>query len=608
MCKSNILTIVAVAILALALGQVQAGTINVPNGTFHMYKPGTTNPVVSWGPEGYQIWVQQIGMNRPLSGNSGAPDNTPGYVTFADGTTGTNIDCPGWITPIESSGSPTNTCDLFTPGYDTTDGSSVLNAFGEWSGQNGNLAESAESLGIIAINTTYTVSGMLEGNAGAFTLELRADGVPMPVSSSVNPISEGSGTAGWEVISTTYDSLDIAAYVGQSLTIVAGTKRPGPEDPNLYGQRSRLDNITLTTVLTGRQGAARRPNPPEEATNVGIPPTLSWTPGDFVQELNEHDVYLGETFDEVNDATSSDHPNVTYENRDVNNFDAGTLEFGKTYYWRIDEVNDTNAASPWKGFVWSFTTDDHAVVEDFELYEWDRQLGADANWVYYVWVDGLANFLYLEDMGGNDTGANIFTQEGTVLGGIRGLRFDYSNNGFAENPRLGAQLPRLHKWSKAKAQIANLPSGISSDWTVSGIRALSISFYGDSLNDVEPMWVELTDGAGGLATVTYGDYEGEDPNHITEGSWHEWNIDLQDFRDGGVNLTDVNSIAIGFGTEGDEIGGGYGFVYFDEIVLYPSRCLRMPLVSEGNHNDDCMIDFTDFAIMAENYLAPGMWP
>jgi len=42
MCKSNILTIVAVAILALALGQVQAGTINVPNGTFHMYKPGTT--------------------------------------------------------------------------------------------------------------------------------------------------------------------------------------------------------------------------------------------------------------------------------------------------------------------------------------------------------------------------------------------------------------------------------------------------------------------------------------------------------------------------------------------------------------------------------------
>jgi len=27
---------------------------------------------------------------------------------------------------------------------------------------------------------------------------------------------------------------------------------------------------------------------------------------------------------------------------------------GTTYYWRIDEVNDANAASPWKGNVWSF--------------------------------------------------------------------------------------------------------------------------------------------------------------------------------------------------------------------------------------------------------------
>ncbi|HEC02837.1 MAG TPA: LamG domain-containing protein, partial [Phycisphaerales bacterium] len=28
---------------------------------------------------------------------------------------------------------------------------------------------------------------------------------------------------------------------------------------------------------------------------------------------------------------------------------------GTSYYWRVDEVNDANAASPWKGDVWSFT-------------------------------------------------------------------------------------------------------------------------------------------------------------------------------------------------------------------------------------------------------------
>jgi len=372
------------------------------------------------------------------------------------------------------------------------------------------------------------------------------------------------------------------------------------------------DGVTTITAIyidpDAPSGEASNPNPANAADGVNSTPILSWTPGDFVQALNEHDVYFGETFNDVNDANSADHPNVTYENRDVNNFDPGALEFGKTYYWRVDEVNDANVAAPWKGQVWDFTTDDHVVVEDFEFYDWDRQLGADANWVYYVWVDGLANFLYLPDMGGNDTGANIFTQYATVLGGLQAMRFDYDNDGFAENPRLGGQLPRLHKWSKAKAQIANLPSGVGSDWVANGIRALSISFYGDSLNDIEPMWVELTDSTGGLATVTYGDHAGENPSDIAEASWHEWLIDLQEFSDGGLDLADVNSIAIGFGTEGNEDGGGYGFVYFDDIALYPLRCVRKPLLSEGNFNDDCAIDFRDFAIMAENYLIPGMFP
>ncbi len=98
---------------------------------------------------------------------------------------------------------------------------------------------------------------------------------------------------------------------------------------------------------------AWNPNPYNGEIGVVIHPNLSWTPGDFVRALNEHDVYFGETFDEVNDATSAVHPNVTYENRDVSNFDPGALEYGKTYYWRVDEINDPNV---WKGNIWSFTT------------------------------------------------------------------------------------------------------------------------------------------------------------------------------------------------------------------------------------------------------------
>ncbi|MFL7792624.1 MAG: hypothetical protein AB8I69_10830 [Anaerolineae bacterium] len=42
--------------------------------------------------------------------------------------------------------------------------------------------------------------------------------------------------------------------------------------------------------------------------------------------------------------------------------DPGTLAFETTYYWRIDEVNPTNAASPWTGTVWSFTTENDSSL------------------------------------------------------------------------------------------------------------------------------------------------------------------------------------------------------------------------------------------------------
>jgi len=49
-------------------------------------------------------------------------------------------------------------------------------------------------------------------------------------------------------------------------------------------------------------------------------------------------------------------------------YDPGMLEWDTTYYWRIDEVNNTNPDSPWTGILWSFTTADFLIVDDFESY------------------------------------------------------------------------------------------------------------------------------------------------------------------------------------------------------------------------------------------------
>jgi hypothetical protein len=51
-------------------------------------------------------------------------------------------------------------------------------------------------------------------------------------------------------------------------------------------------------------------------------------------------------------------------------------------------------------------------------------------------------------------------------------------------------------------------------------------------------------------------------------AWTEWTIDLTRFAEQGVNLANVNTIAIGFGNRSNPVAGGAGMVFFDDIRLY----------------------------------------
>jgi len=84
---------------------------------------------------------------------------------------------------------------------------------------------------------------------------------------------------------------------------------------------------------------------------------LGWTPGEYA---DTHDVYFGVSFDEVNDATNLDPmgPDQVYRARQsaADYAIAETLEYGQTYYWRIDEVNaPPTAGTIYGGEVWQFT-------------------------------------------------------------------------------------------------------------------------------------------------------------------------------------------------------------------------------------------------------------
>jgi len=109
---------------------------------------------------------------------------------------------------------------------------------------------------------------------------------------------------------------------------------------------------------------AADPNPVDSALLDQTWATISWTPGDFAVS---HDVYMGTSFDDVNDGLGD-----TFRTNQAGAFYAAGftgypypdgLVPGTTYYWRIDEVNDADPNSPWKGDTWSFTVPSRKAYE-----------------------------------------------------------------------------------------------------------------------------------------------------------------------------------------------------------------------------------------------------
>lgn len=82
-------------------------------------------------------------------------------------------------------------------------------------------------------------------------------------------------------------------------------------------------------------------------------------------------------------------------------------------------------------------------------------------------------------------------------------------------------------------------------------------------NAAEPFYVALANSTGTPAVVRH-----SDPNAVLTDVWTEWAIDLQLFADQGINLANVDKIAIGLGSAGDaNAAGGSGTLFIDDIRL-----------------------------------------
>ena len=124
--------------------------------------------------------------------------------------------------------------------------------------------------------------------------------------------------------------------------------------------------------------------------------TLGWSAGDFAVS---HDIYLGDNFEDVeNGAADTFRGNQTLTTAFYiagfpgYAFPDGLVP-GTTYYWRIDEVNEADPNSPWKGDIWSFTVppktayganppDGAEFVDPNMTFSWTAGFGAKLHTVY----------------------------------------------------------------------------------------------------------------------------------------------------------------------------------------------------------------------------------
>jgi hypothetical protein len=98
-------------------------------------------------------------------------------------------------------------------------------------------------------------------------------------------------------------------------------------------------------------GVANDPIPDNEEIDVPLDVVLGWTSGKFAPESKGHTLYLSEDFTDVNDGMGG----IVL---DANSYASEQgLDFGKTYYWRVDEVNGAPDHTVYEGDIWRFTTE-----------------------------------------------------------------------------------------------------------------------------------------------------------------------------------------------------------------------------------------------------------
>jgi hypothetical protein len=219
-----------------------------------------------------------------------------------------------------------------------------------------------------------------------------------------------------------------------------------------------------------------------------------------------------------------------------------SADLSQTYYWKVVEVNQAEDPTSWASDVWSFSTADYVVVDDFESYT-----NESPKRVFQTWIDGAgfsADDFFPNGNPGNGSGsyAGYDPQLGDIMetaiihGGGQSMALYYGNDAA---PRYSEAIRTFDP---------------PQDWTKHGVTTLVLYFHGDVNNVGAPVYLKINgtkvlynNGAAGTAVPV----------------WKQWNIDLASVP--AADIKNVKTLTIGVG---DGSAGGSGTILIDDIRLY----------------------------------------
>jgi hypothetical protein len=271
---------------------------------------------------------------------------------------------------------------------------------------------------------------------------------------------------------------------------------------------------------------------------------LRWYAG---EAATHHDIYFGEDPNAVATATTASSVYRGRQKGSETTLDPGPLEWNKTFFWRVDEVNDIDPNNSWQGNVWRFTTADFLVVDDFESYgdpAAPLRVGEEGNGtsIWETWIDSLS----WRGPSSVVPEPPVPCLERTIVhGGRQAMPWDYNN----------VDSPWYSELYRDFSPIQN--------WVINGGNTLVLYIRGLAANAPVPLFVAVQDSAAKVGVAIH-----PDPQVALATEWVEWQIPLSSLP--GVNLMKVKKLYIGAGSRMNPSPGGAGRIYIDDIRVIKS--------------------------------------